>query len=183
MSTPTLITEDTPQQPETTYVYGGLLDPQNPSDFCTQIFPRLHVWELASEEDARDAIEHDKLITAELYRVNKETGEATRLSNRLDNNSVFPSSIQADYLKRDDLRIKLLNYVDILELSESEPQKALRLHWQDNDCPAEETTPKKIIEAVRDGHYSSQFFDAYSYCCTEEDYQADEADQTESIHL
>lgn len=181
MSTPTLITEDSPQQPEITYVYGGLLDPQNPSYFCTQIFPDFEVWELVSEEDARDAIEHDQ--TAELYRLNKETGEGTRLSNRLDNDSVFPSSIQVDYLKRDDLRMKLLNYVDILELSESEPQKSLRLHWQDNDYPAEETNPEKIIEAVRDGNYSSQFFDVYSYCCTEEDYQAKQADQTDSIHL
>jgi hypothetical protein len=97
MRVPVDVTEDNFPQGNVIYVLGGLLDPQNPDDFCTSIFPRVSTDRLLLKKQAIEFAEQD--YTAEVYAINTETGEAIKVTNRLEG-SAFPDRYQADYLKK-----------------------------------------------------------------------------------
>lgn len=97
MRVPVDVTENNFPQKNTIYVLGGLLDPQNPDDFCTSIFPGISTDRLFLKKQAIEFAEKD--YTAEVYEINTETGEAMKVTNRLEG-SAFPEHCQADYLKK-----------------------------------------------------------------------------------
>ena len=64
---------------------------------------------------------------------------------------------------------------DIKELAETDPNKALRLHWEGDESEAEETTPKDILGDIEGGEYTEEQFDSIGYCVTEEEYQEEQS--------
>lgn len=114
MRVPVIITEDNFPKDDVVYVYGGLLDPQNPGDFCTQMFPKVFTDRVFVKEQAIDLSKAD--FTAEVYSVNVKTGEAIRLTNRFAS-SVFPERLQLDYLiEKTYLRSESMSESEILSL-------------------------------------------------------------------
>jgi len=96
MRVPATINEDNFPIENIVYVYGGMFDPRDGDAFCGQIFPSIATDELLVKEAALKAVESD--FSAELYQVNKTTGEATRITHRL-NADIFPETFTAAYLK------------------------------------------------------------------------------------
>ncbi|MGR5159711.1 hypothetical protein [Vibrio owensii] len=95
MRVPLEITEQNFITPGVAYVYGGLLDPENPQDFTLQFFPRCSALHLYQLDNALQHISKD--FSAELYELDLSHGLAKRKTHRI-NGSAFPERIQADYL-------------------------------------------------------------------------------------
>lgn len=64
---------------------------------------------------------------------------------------------------------------EIEKMAASGDKKDLRLHWESDDCEAEETTAQGILDTIKEkaaeGTHDERWLWDIAYICTEEDYQ------------
>lgn len=68
------------------------------------------------------------------------------------------------------------SFLEIIELAKTEPRKELRLHWEGDPAGAKKTNPIQLIDAEKEGEFTSEQFEKIGYCVSEEDYQKEQAE-------